>query len=163
MAKLTLLLATFALLVLLANASIYRTTVELDEEPDDNQQQRCRHQFQSQQRLRACQRVIRRWSQGGGPMEDVEDEIGETDEIEEVVEPDQARRPPTLQRCCRQLRNVSPFCRCPSLRQAVQSAQQQQGQVGPQQVGHMYRVASRIPAICNPQPMRCPFRQQQGS
>nr|6S3F_B Chain B, 2S albumin [Moringa oleifera] len=25
--------------------------------------QRCRHQFQTQQRLRACQRVIQRWSQ----------------------------------------------------------------------------------------------------
>nr|AHG99683.1 2S albumin precursor [Moringa oleifera] len=161
MAKITLLLATFGLLLLLTNASIYRTTVELDEEADENQQQRCRQQFQTHQRLRACQRFIRRRTQGGGPLDEVEDEV---DEIEEVVEPDQGPgRQPAFQRCCQQLRNISPPCRCPSLRQAVQLTHQQQGQVGPQQVRQMYRVASNIPSMCNLQPMSCLFRQQQSS
>nr|AZA04493.1 CBP3 [Moringa oleifera] len=160
MAKFTLLLAIFALFLILANANVYRTTVELDEEPDDNQQgqqqQQCRQQFLTHQRLRACQRFIRRQTQGGGALEDVEDDV---EEIEEVVEPDQARRP-AIQRCCQQLRNIQPRRRCPSLRQAVQLAHQQQGQVGPQQVGQMYRLASNIPAICNLRPMSCPFGQQ---
>nr|QGH81812.1 pBE-S-Yng-MO [synthetic construct] len=55
-------------------------------------------------------------------------------------------RQPDFQRCCQQLRNISPPCRCPSLRQAVQLTHQQQGQVGPQQVRQMYRVASNIPS-----------------
>lgn len=60
MAKLAPLLAAFALFLLVANASMYQTTVEIDENVDP-QDQHCQ-----QQHLRHCQMFLRQQSQGGG-------------------------------------------------------------------------------------------------
>lgn len=132
MAKLALLLATFTLLFLIASASIYRTTVEVDEENPRGQS--CQEQFQQQQQLRHCQMFLRQQSQGGA----------------------WDNQQQHLRECCRQLQQLETRCRCPGLEQAVRR-QQQQGPFGEQQ--EMFETASEIPRMCQMQPLRgCDFR-----
>ncbi|XP_021906580.1 sweet protein mabinlin-2-like [Carica papaya] len=164
--KLTLLFATFALFMLLAKASSFDLQYEFEEDEENQrrpQQQRCQQEFVRHQRLRACQRFIRRQTSRGPRLED---ELVVDDEDEENQQ--QQRGQQDFQICCQQLRNIDPQCRCPVLRRAVRIQQQrtqgQQGRPGQQvqqQVRRMHRIASNIPNMCQLQPsVTCPFGQQ---
>ncbi|XP_010545209.1 PREDICTED: 2S seed storage protein 5-like [Tarenaya hassleriana] len=152
MAKLIVLLATFALFLVLSNASIYRTVVEFDED-DVNQrgpQGRCQREFQQQQQLRACQQWIRRRAQRGGGSAD--------DDIELVTEDDDVnQRTPALRQCCNELRQVDRMCVCPVIRHAAQQVRYQ-GQHQPQQVRQMFQAARNLPNICNIPVGQCQFQ-----
>nr|P30233.3 RecName: Full=Sweet protein mabinlin-2; AltName: Full=Mabinlin II; Short=MAB II; Contains: RecName: Full=Sweet protein mabinlin-2 chain A; Contains: RecName: Full=Sweet protein mabinlin-2 chain B; Flags: Precursor [Capparis masaikai] len=152
MAKLIFLFATLALFVLLANASIQTTVIEVDEE-EDNQLWRCQRQFLQHQRLRACQRFIHRRAQFGGQPDELEDEVEDDNDDE-----NQPRRP-ALRQCCNQLRQVDRPCVCPVLRQAAQQVLQRQIIQGPQQLRRLFDAARNLPNICNiPNIGACPFR-----
>lgn len=133
MAKLILLLATFALFLLLANASI-RTTVEINEDNPQGQES-CQQQCQQQQQLSHCQMYMRQQSQKGGQWDNQQQQLHE---------------------CCRQMQQMDSRCRCQCLEQALRRQQQQQ--YGGQEMQEMYETASQLPRMCNIQPMRgCDF------
>ncbi|KFK27083.1 hypothetical protein AALP_AA8G331800 [Arabis alpina] len=163
MAKLILVFATLAICVFLANASIYRTVVEFEEDDDVNtkmgpQQGKCQREFMQHQQLRGCKQWIRQRAQQG--------RIGyEADDFELVLDVDleddenPMRRPqqPALQMCCNELRQVDKMCVCPTLKQAAQQARLQ-GMHGPQQVKHMFQTAQNLPKICKIPVGSCQFK-----
>ncbi|KAG2299359.1 hypothetical protein Bca4012_010931 [Brassica carinata] len=126
MAKLFLVLATLALFVFLANASIYRTVVEIDDEDDisnqmGTQQGKCLREFMQQQKLTGCKKWIRKRAQQG--------RIGyEADDFEFTLEVDfeddentmPQHHQTALKVCCNELRQVVKMCVCPTLKQATQ-------------------------------------------
>ncbi|KAK2639528.1 hypothetical protein Ddye_027323 [Dipteronia dyeriana] len=134
MAKFTLLLATFALFFLVANATIYRTTVVInDEESRSGQQQRCQRQFQEQQQLQQCRSFLSQRIQGYNP-----------------------RQQQDIQQCCQQLEQLDRECRCPGLEQVTMS-QVRQGQLGDHQKRQIIETAQRIPSMCGMRSMQCDF------
>ncbi|GAV60664.1 Tryp_alpha_amyl domain-containing protein [Cephalotus follicularis] len=145
MAKLALLLATFTVLLLVTNASIYRTTIEIDEENPRRGQQSCREQIQRQQHLNDCQQHLVQesqesgssWGQGRGRRDDQQQQH--------------------LQRCCEQLQQLDTGCRCQGIQQAVQQAQKQE-QLRREEVQELYDVARNLPSMCNLSPRRCEMR-----
>ncbi|KAJ0111196.1 hypothetical protein Patl1_02137 [Pistacia atlantica] len=70
MAKLVVLLSAFALLLLLANASTYRATVEVGE--NSSRGQSCQEQFEQQQRFRHCQRYVQQEIQGEKELQELD-------------------------------------------------------------------------------------------
>uniref|UniRef100_A0A5B7BE13 Putative Protease inhibitor/seed storage/LTP family n=1 Tax=Davidia involucrata TaxID=16924 RepID=A0A5B7BE13_DAVIN len=139
--RLTLLAATFAVLLAFATASIYRTTittVEIDEE-NPSQAQRCRQQIQ-RQRLNECQEYL-------------------SQSIRSIMLPTEMGRSrgQQLQECCQQLEEVEEQCRCEAVRRAVQQQQQQEELQG-QQRREMLQSAQHLTSSCRLQPQRCDIR-----
>ncbi|KAJ0044846.1 hypothetical protein Pint_04242 [Pistacia integerrima] len=142
MAKLVLLLSAFAVLLLVANASIYRTTVEVEEE-NSSRGQSCQKQFEQQQRFRHCQMYVQKeikGSQGGRWLSN-----------------DVNQREQCFKQCCQELQEVDRRCRCQGLEQMVKH-QQQQGQFRGEKIQELYETACELPRMCNIQPMQgCQF------
>ncbi|KAJ0046044.1 hypothetical protein Pint_04239 [Pistacia integerrima] len=137
MAKLVVLLSAFALLLLVANASTYRATVEVEE--DSSRGQSCQQQFEQQERFRHCQRCVQQEIQGsqGGRWN---------------------QRQKCFKQCCQELQEVDRRCRCQNLEQMVRH-QQQQGQFRGEDVQELYETASELPSMCNISPSQgCQFR-----
>ncbi|CAH2077805.1 unnamed protein product [Thlaspi arvense] len=155
--KLFLVCATLALCVLLSNASIYRTVVELEEDDATNQlwpfpfpqgrpQQKCQREFQKHQRLQGCQRWIRNQI-GQSPFDENEGQQG----------PQPQQDQPAFEQCCRELRRVDPDCVCPSLKKAAKAVSLR-GQEGPFRTSRIYRTARDLPRICEVEGAEtCPF------
>ncbi|KAL9441484.1 hypothetical protein AB3S75_020054 [Citrus x aurantiifolia] len=143
--KLTLLLSIFALFLLVANASIYRTTIFIDEE--NPSQQSCEQQIQQQQQLRQCQMHLRQ--QVRGRQQEGEDGL--------CSSLDDNQQQQYLRQCCQQLQQLDNRCRCPGLEQALRS-QLQQGQIQGGMLRQAYELASQIPRKCNISPRQgCDF------
>ncbi|KAJ0044847.1 2S sulfur-rich seed storage protein 2-like [Pistacia vera] len=143
MAKLTLLLASFALFLLVANASIYRATIEIDEENPSGRQQSCQEQIRRQQQLRHCKMHLMQEVQGQQSWAS-----------RDIVNPQQQH----LRQCCQQLQDLDNRCRCQGLEQVVKQ-QQQQGQLRGEEIREVIEIASEIPSRCNIQPREgCDFR-----
>ncbi|CAH8336979.1 unnamed protein product [Eruca vesicaria subsp. sativa] len=147
--KLFLVCATLAFCVLLTNASIYRTVVELDDETNPGPfrpQQKCQREFQQEQHLRACQQWIRKQLVGSPFSED--------DDMENPWGPQgQSLR----QQCCHELYQEDQECVCPTLKQAAKSVRVQ-GQHGPFQSSRIYQIAKNLPNVCNMRQVgTCPF------
>ncbi|CAH2069946.1 unnamed protein product [Thlaspi arvense] len=164
MAKLSLVFATLALFVLLANASVYRTVVEFEEEDDVSKQMRpqqgkCQREFMQQQQLRACKRWIRKRAQRGRIGYEADDfELTLDVDLEDDENQMPQRQQPALRMCCKELRQVDRMCVCPTLRQAAQQVSLQ-GTHGKQQMRHMFRTAKNLPNICNiPAVRSCQFK-----
>ncbi|KAJ0044849.1 hypothetical protein Pint_04241 [Pistacia integerrima] len=132
MAKLVILLSAFAVLLLVANASIYRTTVEFEE--DSSRGQSCQEQFERQQRFRNCQRYVQQEIQGGRRLSS-----------------DVNQRQQCFKQCCQELQEVDRRCRCQNLEQMVRH-QQQQRQLRGEEVEELYETASELPRLCNISP-----------
>nr|QRM12803.1 2S albumin [Anacardium occidentale] len=143
MAKLIVLLSAFAVLLLVANASVYRTTVEVEEE-NSSRGQSCQQQFEEQQRFRHCQMYMQqeiKGSQGG-----------------RWLRTGVNQRQECFRQCCQELQEVDTRCRCQNLEQMVRY-QQQQGQFRGEEVEELYETASELPRMCNMPPMQgCQFR-----
>ncbi|KAJ4726134.1 2S albumin seed storage protein [Melia azedarach] len=139
MAKLTLLLASFALFLLVANASIYRTTVEIDDE--NGREQSCQEQIQQQQQLRHCQMYMMQRVRG---------------RQQESWLLDNQQQQQHLRQCCQELQQLDTRCRCQGLEQAARQGQQQVR--GQEMQEELYETASNIPQRCNIQPRQgCQF------
>lgn len=135
MAKLVLLLSAFAVLLLVANASIYRPTVQVD--GSSSREQSCQRQIEEQDRFRNCQRYVLQEVLGGGRGN---------------------QRPQSLRQCCHELQEVDRRFRCPGLEQMVRH-QQQQEQLRGEEVEELYETASELPCMCNISPSQgCQFR-----
>ncbi|CAN8273708.1 unnamed protein product [Cochlearia groenlandica] len=159
--KLFLVSATLAFFFLLANASIYRTVVEFNDEEDTGRQtgpfgpqkiQECRKEFKKEQHLQACQNWLRKKARqaGSGPslyeLEDMEREQGSQ------------QMPQMLEECCNELRQEEPVCVCPSLKQASKAVKIQ-GQHGSEETRQIYYTAKHLPEICNIRQVDvCPFK-----
>ncbi|KAJ0102517.1 hypothetical protein Patl1_04296 [Pistacia atlantica] len=103
-AKLIVLLFAFAFLLLVANASIYRTTVDVEEE-NSSRGQSCQQQFEQQQRFRhfpMCMQQEIKGSQGG-----------------RWLSTDVNQRQQCFRQCCQELKEVDRRCRCQNLEQMV--------------------------------------------
>ncbi|KAJ4726133.1 2S albumin seed storage protein [Melia azedarach] len=137
MAKPTVFLATFTLFLLAANASIYRTTVEIDDE-NPIRGRSCQEQIQQQQQLRHCQMHLRQ-------------QIRSQREEPWGSSSDDNQQQQHLRQCCQQLQELDTRCRCQGLEQAVRR-QEQQGQLRGQEMQQLYETASNIPRRCNIQP-----------
>ncbi|XP_022154961.1 2S albumin-like [Momordica charantia] len=138
MSKLSSIVALFAVVLLVADAYAYRTTVTTVEVDEDNQgrQERCRH-IRPREQLRNCENFLRQ--QGGGRREIMENQWGREQGLEE---------------CCRQLRNVEEHCRCDALEEVAREVQSQQhGQQG----SHILQQARILPSMCQLHPQRCDF------
>ncbi|KAI9186297.1 hypothetical protein LWI28_016013 [Acer negundo] len=133
MAKLTLLLATFTLFLLAANATIYRTTVAIsDEENSSLLQHRCQQPIQEQQELNQCKMFM---SQLTGP------------------DPGQLQ---SIQQCCQQLEPLDLWCRCYGIEDVTRS-QVRQEQLGDHQKKLIFQIAQTIPLMCGLRPLYCGF------
>ncbi|KAK2639534.1 hypothetical protein Ddye_027329 [Dipteronia dyeriana] len=142
MAKLTLLLATFALFLLAANATIYRTSVVIDDKENrSGHQQRCQQQFQQQQELSHCKMFLSQRIQGYGPN------------------PGQQQQQQHIQQCCQQLEQLDTECRCPGLERLTRS-QMRRGRLGDHQKRQIIQIAQSIPSMCSKRPMQCDFDTQ---
>ncbi|KAF5730576.1 putative 2S sulfur-rich seed storage protein precursor large subunit [Tripterygium wilfordii] len=139
MAKFTVFLATLAVLLLLTEASIYRTTIQIDEENPSGQGQQgeCQEQIRRQQNLRHCQEYIRQQSQQRGRRGDHQGQ--------------------DIDQCCDQLEELETRCRCQGLQQAVREQQSQRRGQQPQEERRMLDVARDIPSMCDLQPRECQF------
>ncbi|XP_050207684.1 2S seed storage albumin protein-like [Mercurialis annua] len=126
--KLTILVATFIALLFLADASIHRTTVIIDDE--NPSQQGCSEQVRKQQNLNRCrdfltERATKEGSRGrGGYYNQQED----------------------LRACCNQLQGLESQCMCQGLKMAMQQRQM------PSQA---YRMAQDLPSMCGLKQSRC--------
>ncbi|KAF5728377.1 2S sulfur-rich seed storage protein 2-like [Tripterygium wilfordii] len=139
MAKLIVFLATLAVLLLLTEASIYRTTIEIDEENPRRQTGQCQEQIHRQHSLSHCQDFMRQ--QMRGRRDD-----------------DSQGRREHLEQCCDQLEQLDTQCRCQGLQRAVKEQQQGQRRGQQSQEGRrMLDVARDIPSMCNLQPRECQF------
>ncbi|KAM7498839.1 hypothetical protein LguiA_023253 [Lonicera macranthoides] len=149
MAKLAIVAAL--LIGLVAVASAYTTTITTTVVEEDNprgggsQQRRCEEQFQEQQQLRHCQMYLRQQCGQG------EDDISS---LRMVVNPQQQQH---RRECCKQLENIDNQCRCESIRQMMRQ-QQQEGQMGGQEMEKMAQMAMNLPRMCNMEPQQCQIR-----
>ncbi|CAN8273716.1 unnamed protein product [Cochlearia groenlandica] len=167
--KLLLVSATLTFFFLLANASIYRTVVEFNDEEDTGrhtgpfgpqQKQQCRKEFKEDQHLQACQNWLRKKAMqagsgpslqaGGGPS------MFELDDMER--EQGSQQMPQMLEECCNELRQEEPVCVCPTLKQASKAVKIQ-GQHGSEETRQIYYTAKNLPEICNIRQVGvCPFK-----
>ncbi|MBA0733754.1 hypothetical protein Gogos_017734 [Gossypium gossypioides] len=131
MAKLAVYLATLALILFLANASITSVTVESEENRDS-----CEQQIRKQAHLKHCQKYMEEEWGGEGS-----DNIAGGD----------------IDSCCQQLEKMDTQCRCQGLRHAtMQQMQQMQEQMGSKQMREiMQKVTKKIMSECEMEPGRC--------
>ncbi|GMJ05140.1 seed storage albumin 3 [Hibiscus trionum] len=135
MAKLAAYLATFALILFVAHASI--TTVTVDEENPWGRPSRtesgCQEKIRKVDHLQACQKYL-------------EEQLGGSSRYNKRW---------NLDSCCQQLEMLDNKCRCPGLRQAMK--QMEMGQMETEDMQEMYEAAERILSKCDMQPRRCDF------
>ncbi|MBA0848681.1 hypothetical protein Goshw_005547 [Gossypium schwendimanii] len=131
MAKLAVYLATLALILFLANASITSVTVESEENRDS-----CEQQIRKQAHLKHCQKYMEEEWGGEG-----------SDNIAGGY----------IDSCCQQLEKMDTQCRCQGLRHAtMQQMQQMQEQMGSKQMREiMQKVTKKIMSECEMEPGRC--------
>ncbi|CAE6240801.1 unnamed protein product [Arabidopsis arenosa] len=162
MAKLILVFATFALFILLANASIYRTVVEFEEEDDVSNrpgQGKCQREFMQHQQLRGCKQWIRKRAQQGRIGYEADDfELTLDVDLEDDENPMGPQQQSSLKMCCNELRQVDKMCVCPTLKKAAQQVRFQ-GMHGQQQMKHVFQTAQNLPNICKiPAVGSCQFK-----
>ncbi|KAK1583633.1 hypothetical protein Q3G72_025688 [Acer saccharum] len=139
MPKLTLLLATFALFLLAANATIYRTTVVIgDEENSSLLPHRCQQSIQEQQELNQCKMFLSQLS-GGDP--------GELQSI---------------QQCCQQLEPLDTWCRCYGLEDIMRSRMRKE-RLSDHQKKIMIQMVQTIPLMCGLRPLYCGISEENRS
>ncbi|KAE8681038.1 Detected protein of unknown function [Hibiscus syriacus] len=140
MAKLAVYLATFALVLFVAHASI--TTVTVDEEdtwrPSRRSQSSCQEQIREQDHLKDCQKYM-------------EEECSCSSSSRRCNR--QCNR--YLDSCCWHLEKMDNQCRCPGLKHAAM--QQMKGQMGREEMQELYEAAEKIMSKCDMQPRRCDF------
>ncbi|XP_021288732.1 2S sulfur-rich seed storage protein 2-like [Herrania umbratica] len=143
MAKLGLLLATLALVLFLANASVYHTTITVDSEenPRGREESRCQQQIKKQNYLRHCQEYMEEQSRGSGRGREDYNRPGSKH----------------LDSCCQQLEKLDATCRCPGLKRAVQQ-QTEEGEFGREELQELYRTVDKIMNKCDVEPRRCGFQ-----
>ncbi|WCJ37218.1 2S sulfur-rich seed storage protein 2 [Euphorbia peplus] len=151
MAKFTILAATFLAILFLVDASIYRTTVTIDETADDENYspQRCREQVQMQQNLNRCQEFFMRQVMRGR-IHRANDENDENDDNWDRPQQDPFRA------CCNQIQRMDAQCRCEGLRMAIQQ-QRSRGQLQGHEMMAALRAAEELPSRCGVSPRRCRF------
>ncbi|XP_058072669.1 2S seed storage albumin protein-like [Magnolia sinica] len=134
-------LATLLVLVSMAHAAIYRTTITetVINEESQSQQQRCQQEVQRKP-LDSC-RTYLQYGQGGRLLM-----VGTARNQGQVP-----------QECCQQMRNVREECRCEALRQMVREQQQQpgQGEFQGEEQEEIQQRAENIPDQCKLRPQSC--------
>lgn len=145
MAKHSIIIALFAVILATVTASIYETTttttVEITEEKAAAEDQ-CRQQIQGQQQLlNVCQRYLTDSSRSlQAPPVNIENSWREE-----------------YPRCCEQLEKVQEQCRCEAVRMVVEQQRQQGGEeLQGQERQEMLKTAMSLPALCRIGPQqRC--------
>ncbi|CAN0909263.1 2S seed storage protein 5 [Linum grandiflorum] len=167
MAKLMSLAAVAAafLFLIVVDASV-RTTVIIDEEPNQGrggqggqgQQQRCDQEIEQQDNLKHCQQFM--WEKLQSGSRGYYYNQGRGGQGQQTSE--------HFERCCDQLRDVSTECTCRGLERAVGEMRQDIQKQGQQQQQEVQRwiqqavgIAKELPGYCRTQPSRCEFRGQQ--
>ncbi|XP_022735060.1 2S sulfur-rich seed storage protein 2-like [Durio zibethinus] len=136
MAKLVLLLATFALVLFLSNASIYRTTITVDSEETRGRQERsCQQQIRKQNYLTHCREYM-------------EEQCSSHSRPAVSIEP-----------CCEQLKKLDTQCQCTGLKQAVERLLEE-GELGREEQQEMYEVAERVMRKCEMEPRMCDMQSR---
>ncbi|KAK6929731.1 Bifunctional inhibitor/plant lipid transfer protein/seed storage helical domain [Dillenia turbinata] len=137
MAKL-LSLAALALLLVLADAKIYRKTVTVTEISDDMRvSEECQGQV-SMQKMSHCEMYLKMQMQspyGGGRM---------------VLLPSEQEH---MQECCRQMSQMDEKCRCDGVNMVVD--QMMRGRMMTEEVQKMMEMARRLPGMCMLKPETC--------
>ncbi|XVF77623.1 hypothetical protein PTKIN_Ptkin14bG0061000 [Pterospermum kingtungense] len=133
MAKLVLLLATFAIVLFLANASIYRTTITVDNDTKGRQESSCQKQIRKQNNLKYCRQYM-------------EERSSKHNDV-------------PFKRCCKQLQKLDRQCRCPGLKQAVQM-QMEKGAFGSEERQELFELVEEIMSECEVQPRRCEMQSR---
>uniref|UniRef100_A0A7N0V9Y1 Bifunctional inhibitor/plant lipid transfer protein/seed storage helical domain-containing protein n=1 Tax=Kalanchoe fedtschenkoi TaxID=63787 RepID=A0A7N0V9Y1_KALFE len=146
------LLGLMAALLLVADASIVRTTITTTEIEEDNprgsqSQQQCPEQIRGKQ-FNSCQRYL---SQSSSTPYDILRVVDVNPSI-------------TLQQCCEELKNLqNPQCSCEALKKIIRQESQQQGSArygGQQQeMRQMLQKARSIPQQCDLGIRSCHFQE----
>nr|KJB53642.1 hypothetical protein B456_009G426800 [Gossypium raimondii] len=131
MAKLALLVATFALAFFLVNASIYRTTITLDSYEENR--------FDAIRKLHYLERCQWYMQQETGGISTYNTQL--------------------LNSCCDQLQNLDEGSRSTGLKQAVRE-QLQEGQWESEEAKDMFEVAERELRKCDLEPRRCDMQSR---
>ncbi|OMP04493.1 hypothetical protein COLO4_09580 [Corchorus olitorius] len=139
MAKLGLFLATVALALFLANASIYRTSVTVDENLgwSTSRESSCEEEIEKRYKVWQCQLYLK--------------EKAESPFRYKYNPRSESRR---LNSCCEQLEELDRKCRCQGLEQAAKQ-QLKEGQFDQQEQKEMFRVAEGILSKCQMEPREC--------
>ncbi|KAG8383934.1 hypothetical protein BUALT_Bualt04G0065600 [Buddleja alternifolia] len=124
-----------ALLLSLAEATRYTTTVTTTMINEENPRQMCQQQIQGRQFIH-CRMFLQSQQQHAQSEEGT-----------------MSNPPETLMQCCQQLRGVDMQCRCDAIRQMMMKAG---GGEGSQQL--MMPTAKYLPRICNMGPHICQFQ-----
>ncbi|XP_022942593.1 2S albumin [Cucurbita moschata] len=141
MARLTSIIALFAVALLVADAYAYRTTITTVEVEENRRggEERCR-QMSAREELRSCEQYLRQQSREVLQMRGIENPW--------------RREGRSFDECCRELRNVDEECRCDMLEEIAREEQRQaRGQEGRQ----MLQKARNLPSMCGIRPQRCDF------
>lgn len=139
MAKFVLLLATFALFLLLTNASIYR--IEIDEE---NPRRGCRQQMEEQQNLRGCRRFMEEKCCSGRCSCSCKGGSCSRDENTSQL----------FEKCCDQLEAMDEQCRCTNLKQMVEKHMMEES-TSQRVKEKMYDNAEGMLKMCRMEPRSC--------
>ncbi|XVF70542.1 hypothetical protein PTKIN_Ptkin11bG0169900 [Pterospermum kingtungense] len=137
MAKLALLLATFALVLFLTDASIYRATITTS--TSESEESSCEQQIKEQKNLWHCQKYLE-----------------EQTSSRSYNRPGSSRH---LDSCCEQLDDLDKKCRCPGLEVAV-SKQLEEGELGKEETQEMYEVAEKVMKRCEMEPRGCDLQSR---
>ncbi|KAK2639525.1 hypothetical protein Ddye_027320 [Dipteronia dyeriana] len=149
MAKLAALSTFFAVLLLVANAYAYRTTITTVEFEKENKwdrpgsQQQCREEIQ-QSDLSDCEQYITQ-SRGQGRV------------MMMIDGANPQRQSQSLQQCCNQMKQLDDKCQCSALKQIVQEGQQQGRQGRGKEQTQMVERAQTVVSQCN-LPQRCEWQ-----
>ncbi|XAR56650.1 hypothetical protein NMG60_11037212 [Bertholletia excelsa] len=147
MAKMSVVAAALLALLVLGQATAFRTTVtttleeEQEENPRGRSEQQCREQMERQQQLNHCRMYLRQ-------------------QMEES--PYQNPRPlrrgeePHLDECCEQLERMDEMCRCEGLRMMMRR-QREEMELQGEQMQRIMRKAENLLSRCNLSPQRCPM------
>ncbi|KAM7254770.1 hypothetical protein ACFE04_020011 [Oxalis oulophora] len=135
MAKLSVLAISFALLFLVATATVTITTVEIDEA---NPSRSCQQQIKGRP-LTSCEEFLKECSRSPRMM---------------MLE-SESRCSQQKQDCCDEMKEMDEQCRCQGIKKMMQ---RQQGQMGQQQMEKMTEKAMDLPRMCRMGPGSCEMR-----
>lgn len=141
MARLTSIIAFFAVALLVADAYAHRTTITTVEVDDDNQrqQERCR-QMRAHEEIGSCAQYLSQQSRYVLQMRGIDNQ--------------RRREGHAFEECCNELRNVDEECRCELLEEiAMEEQRRARGQEGRQ----MLQRARNLPSMCGMRPQQCYF------
>ncbi|KAM7275447.1 hypothetical protein ACFE04_017313 [Oxalis oulophora] len=134
MVKLSILATSFALLVVIATASVTITTIEIDEPNPSRYSHHCQEQLPSKP-LKACREFLMDCSR----------------RMDSILNMSCRQQ---KQDCCQEMEEMDKECRCQAIMKMMHGQE-----MGGRQMEQMAEKAMELPRMCNMSPGRCEMRR----